>query len=516
VRRLVGSVSKPVCRDRNHAPGRAGFQRALAEFAASVVGPLSLAVLGGGWRSLLPAQNNHERVLEHAEAAQNILLDVSLSLAIGWRTPVGMSRVEGEVADRLCRDPAFDVQLICKSEENGGFRHLSPFELEFLAHRSDALGQRAAAALAVFPPPERPPALERTRHRARAALRLFGGSRVTRSRLLRPWLQRWIERAANRSIAIHGAPVEAEPGDVLVCTSNPWDYVAPESFRQLRARAARFILVVHDLMVWETPHLTAGRDPRAYSNDMCAVIAEADGIVAVSKSTAKSVAVALASLERPTPPMVVAHPTIGFAVAPAVDCPAKEIDASRPFVLFCSTIEIRKNHILLLHLWERLRTTLPPERLPQLVFVGRWGWGVDAVRLSVERNWRLASHLRVLEDVRDDVLLWLYRNARFTLFPSFTEGFGLPVAESLSVGTPVLISDLPALREASEDTMPALDPFDLPAWQREVAALCVDDARLEALREKARAYCGPRPGELADAVVAMVRTNAAASPSMQE
>ncbi len=199
--------------------------------------------------------------------------------------------------------------------------------------------------------------------------------------------------------------------------------------------------------------------------------------------------------------MTVAHPAAALKPAP-IDCPPNGIDRTRPFVLFCSTIEVRKNHLLLLHLWERLRQELPPDRLPVLIFVGRWGWGVDAVRLAVERNWRLTPHVQIFEDVRDDALRWLYRNARFTLFPSFNEGFGLPAGESLSVGTPVLISDHPALVEATEGLMPAIDPFDLPAWQREVTALCLDDARLEALREKARAYRGPRPNELAHAIAA--------------
>jgi len=158
--------------------------------------------------------------------------------------------------------------------------------------------------------------------------------------------------------------------------------------------------------------------------------------------------------------------------------------------------------LLLLHLWERLRQELPPDRLPLLVFVGRWGWGVDAVRLAVEHNWRLAPHVQVFEDVRDETLHWLYRNARFTLFPSFNEGYGLPAGESLAVGTPVLISNHPALVEATEGLMPTIDPFDLPTWQREVTALCLDDSRLEALREKARAYHGPQPNELARAVTA--------------
>ena len=57
------------------------------------------------------------------------------------------------------------------------------------------------------------------------------------------------------------------------------------------------------------------------------------------------------------------------------------------------------------------------------------------------------------------------RDARALLLPSFAEGYGMPVAEALSVGTPVICSDLPALREAGGDAPDFLDPLDGPGWR---------------------------------------------------
>jgi glycosyltransferase involved in cell wall biosynthesis len=152
-----------------------------------------------------------------------------------------------------------------------------------------------------------------------------------------------------------------------------------------------------------------------------------------------------------------------------------------------------------------LRQALPEAQLPRLVFAGRWGWGVDAVRLAVERNWRLTPHLCVLEGVSDAELAYLYRHAVFTLFPSFAEGYGMPVAESLACGTPVVIADHPALHEAAEGLMPAIDPLDFPAWEREITRLLTDAEYLEELRRRARQYQGPRPGELGQAVASAAR-----------
>jgi glycosyltransferase involved in cell wall biosynthesis len=470
--------------------GRNGRTRAELEFAASVVLQQLLPVLDGQWcrRPAAPAATL-------AESGPVALFDVSLSLEVGWHAPVGMWRVEKDMGDLLAQRPT-PVQLVRRGADDGGYRRLAARELEFLSHRGDGIGTLAARELAAtkLPPPRLPLTVGRSL-RVLGALCLAGGVRRPAGQRLRRWLH------ARAESAVRPAPVDAAPyapgaGDVLLSVSNPWDWVAAPVFQALRARGVRTVLAIHDLMVWETPQWTAGRDPRDYAANMFSVIAEADQLVAVSQHTAQVVERAFATTGRPMPPIRVAHPAGLPQAALPFGGPPPGLDAARPFVVYCSTIEVRKNHILLLHLWERLRRSLPPERLPVLVMAGRWGWGVEPVRLALERNWRLAPHVHIAAELRDEQLLWLYRHARFAVFPSFTEGFGLPVAESLAAGTPVVVSDHPALVEASMGQMPAIDPGDLPAWQREITALCLDDGRLAQLREKALACRVARPDEL--------------------
>ncbi|WP_245431228.1 glycosyltransferase [Rhodoplanes roseus] len=477
--------------------GRAGRERAMREFSSQIVAPMLLAVLDGGWLRRGPPAAGRPP----SPGRARVLFDVSLSLAGGWRTPVGMSRVESDVAAELARHPEADLHLVCRGAADGGFRRLTPFELEFLANRDDGRGVLAARELAAWcPPPPWPESTIATQVARFGALHRLAGSSVLSAARLRRALRRRRSPTIHRSPADVAPPLQVGSGDVLVSVTNPWDDVPARVFQALRDRGARVVLVVHDLMVWETPHWTAGRDPRDYSDNMLSVIAAADRLVAVSRATAAGVERAMASIGRQVPPMAVAR-SAGLQpnAAPYGAAPAG-FEGGRPFVVYCSTIEVRKNHIMLLHLWERLRGVLPADRLPVLVFVGRWGWCVDTVRLTIERNWRLAPHLRILEDVPDETLLWLYRHARFCVFPSFTEGFGLPVAESLAAGTPVVVSDHPALIEASEGLMPAIDPSDLPAWHREIEALCLDDARLAALQQRATQYRGAAPDELPRAV----------------
>ncbi|MFD2134774.1 glycosyltransferase [Novosphingobium resinovorum] len=83
----------------------------------------------------------------------------------------------------------------------------------------------------------------------------------------------------------------------------------------------------------------------------------------------------------------------------------------------------------------------------------------------LERCPALSGHVEELGGCPDMRLSSLLRGARALLMPSFAEGYGMPVAEALSVGTPVICSDLSALREVGGAVPDYLDPLDGPGWK---------------------------------------------------
>lgn len=89
-----------------------------------------------------------------------------------------------------------------------------------------------------------------------------------------------------------------------------------------------------------------------------------------------------------------------------------------------------------------------------------------------------------MPNVNDATLLWLYRNCRYTVFPSLMESFGLPVAESLTLGKVCLASSAASLPEAGQGAAITLDPADSAAWAAQVIRLNDDTALAE---EEARA-----------------------------
>jgi glycosyltransferase involved in cell wall biosynthesis len=120
---------------------------------------------------------------------------------------------------------------------------------------------------------------------------------------------------------------------------------------------------------------------------------------------------------------------------------------SLPVVLTVGSHEPRKNHLPLLHAAE----TLWREGLEfTLTFIGGNSWNSDLFTERVAELQRRDRPVQVVLSVSDELLWAAYRVAYCTVFPSIHEGFGLPIAESLACGTPVITSNYGAMREAAE------------------------------------------------------------------
>jgi glycosyltransferase involved in cell wall biosynthesis len=159
--------------------------------------------------------------------------------------------------------------------------------------------------------------------------------------------------------------------------------------------------------------------------------------------------------------------------------------ADRKFAIYVSTVEIRKNHALLVNVWRRLIEERG-SAAPHLVFIGRSLWRGEEVVDSIRRDESLRRHIHVLEDVNDSDLHWFYENCAFTLYPSLYEGWGLPVAESLAYGKVCITSDRTATREIAPNLTDLLDPYDFRSWHDRIAFYFDNPAALERAEEKIR------------------------------
>lgn len=231
----------------------------------------------------------------------------------------------------------------------------------------------------------------------------------------------------------------------------------------LKREQAKFLCLVHDLIPIEFPEYARPSGAtlhRKRIETIATATAETGGATIVNSAATGR---ALQPWLKPETEIHVA--LLGTEILPSV---APDPGDGRPYFVCLGTIEPRKNHLLLLHLWRHLAETLPRERVPRLIVIGRRGWENEQIVDMLERCPALIGHVEELGGCPDTRLSALLRGARSLLMPSFVEGYGMPVAEALSVGTPVICSDLPALREVGSIVPNYLDPLDGLGWKASI------------------------------------------------
>lgn len=138
----------------------------------------------------------------------------------------------------------------------------------------------------------------------------------------------------------------------------------------------------------------------------------------------------------------------------------KKYKLEEPYLLYVGNIEPRKNLLNLLAAYERC--SQQGRTIPQLVIIGAGGWNNQNVldRIKLLSNKGVRVH-KLNEFVHDDELPALYKAAIATILVSTYEGFGITPLESLAVGTPVIVSDIPAIREVVKDVGIYIDPYNV-------------------------------------------------------
>ncbi|HLY87553.1 MAG TPA: glycosyltransferase family 1 protein, partial [Acetobacteraceae bacterium] len=263
-------------------------------------------------------------------------------------------------------------------------------------------------------------------------------------------------------------PERPRGGGGVYVQASPHHLTRPTLVRRILEReGARFLCLVHDLIPIEYPEYARPNGAALHRKRIETVTALANGVIVNSTATGESLKPWLEKAGRKVDMRVA---LLGTHEIPLPTAPKEE--PARPYFVCIGTIEARKNHLLLLNLWRHMAETQAPDTIPHLIIVGRRGWENEQVVDMLERCAALQGHVEELNGCSDQRMHELLRGARALLLPSFAEGYGMPVAEALSVGTPVLCSDLPALREAGGVVPDFLDPLDGPGWKAHILDYC--------------------------------------------
>lgn len=303
------------------------------------------------------------------------------------------------------------------------------------------------------------------------------------------------------------------PGDWMVMLDAGWadkSWQTADNWRhRLRARGVRIALMVHDLIQIQNPEYIPGRDSKVFYQWLYSTLETADVYLANSQATADDLNAFLRAYEATQPVHVVPlaqHPiaapardrtkdTAADPVLPRVpdryDKFADTWDMNGeirallkwPFVLCVGTMDIRKNLWALSQVWLRLSGNRDIT-LPKLVLVGRPGSFNDDFKKLMHGTGNLGGWVEIHSNASDADLDFLYRNCLFTVMPSFYEGWGLPIGESLSYGKTGVVSQTSSMPEVGLDLVEYCDPHDMTSIEEACLRLIADPAHRKALEAK--------------------------------
>lgn len=261
-------------------------------------------------------------------------------------------------------------------------------------------------------------------------------------------------------------PRGPESGDHVFFTGLVWTPTFTDLFIHLARRKIDFSVIVYDIIPIEKPDLVGDEYFRSFSNWLATTLDTARLIYVSSIFVQEQIVrwALLTGVEIKAQILVI---PFGLREIPSALSPSEL--AGRPqtanvdlkgFVLSVGTIDRRKNQIFLCSIWKQLANRLGVDEIPQLVLVGRDDIRIGTVDPTLSSLFAEAKIL-VLQDLSDTVVAGLYKSCLFTAFSSISEGYGLPVAESLLYGKLCLSSDLPPIREHAHDLVWYFDPEDI-------------------------------------------------------
>lgn len=298
------------------------------------------------------------------------------------------------------------------------------------------------------------------------------------------WASERVYRHAGRAFRRYGAMT---PIDFRVSKTQPvpevchWTAPMP-----VYSRTALNLYTFHDLIPLTLPASTEG-DKQSYLALCRAVARRADHILVVSESTRQDVINLLDVAEDRVTNTGQSVAIPAAAQSRPVDEVAQEIEAAfglswKSYFLHYGAIEPKKNLARIVEAYLGSGLTSP------LILVGAKAWMSEGETRLLKQVQAAGGSGRIhqFDYLPAGLLMSLVRGARATLFPSLTEGFGLPVLESMTLGTPVLTSTTGSLPEIAGGAALLVDPHEVEAIRLGMVRLDADPALRQALVEKGR------------------------------
>lgn len=281
--------------------------------------------------------------------------------------------------------------------------------------------------------------------------------------------------------------------DVCVSISATWGFpgYGEEIARQKAAIGFKCVSLIYDLIPTLFPQWLSPGYTHIITLWARQQIVNADLILTISEFQKREIATYIKNSGLPerriTPIRLGDNPKLLKEDSPALP----RYVPSRPFVMCVSTLDVRKNQTCLYQVWRRLAQELGRD-CPELLLIGIPHELVSNLMHQIRYDPLVNHVIAHLRDIEDAELAWYYRNCLFTVYPSFYEGWGLPVSESLALGRYCIASNSSSLPEVGGDLVDYFDPIDYLHCYRLVRRAIAEPAyvavREQNIRERYRAH----------------------------
>jgi len=279
-------------------------------------------------------------------------------------------------------------------------------------------------------------------------------------------------------------PVRWRPGDTLLMLDGNWEAYPHlvDVFRTVRRYGGRIVTTVYDIVPLLHPEVVSGHLVPIFETWFRSAVAESDGVVCISRAVAEEVSTYLRDQDLPhrdglrvgwwhlgsdlprTPNEAVASEVRAF------------LDGGALVLLMVGTVEPRKRHVTALEAMERLWATGCEARL---LILGREGWNIAELAERIRAHPEAGQRLLWREVSTDADIAHAYGRATALLFPSLSEGYGLPVVEAARHGLGSICSDIPVLREVGGTGAVYVPRDDPAAFARAIDAVLDGRRRLD-------------------------------------
>ena len=241
----------------------------------------------------------------------------------------------------------------------------------------------------------------------------------------------------------------------------------------VRQADIRPVLMLHDIIPITHPQYCRPGEQARHEVRVRTLLKIANAVIGNSRDTLNRLQAYADSMGVTVPRSLPVWPGTPQLAMPAGEKPPP----TKEFVIL-GTIEGRKNHMLLLNVWERLVNDYGTNA-PKLVIIGQRGWACDDVlaRLAAGGFDGRVEEAGALDDA---TIARRLAGARALLFPSFAEGYGLPLVEAIAAKVPVIASNLDVFHEIGQGVPDLLPAHDVDAWSRLIMAYCEPESAARA------------------------------------